>query len=192
MFVKTVAKDTLAKNFAEAIVVKKHLRSNGVITNQEYSKYTQNKPQTSSGKTKAKDSFDMDSLTNSLEKLTNEVSKLKKISSEASSSNKSFKPFFKKNTNQLAKYAHISNVVFNVEVMGMENYYMFHQESHSEKTCSQWRYNMIAMITNFLEGQATEEQLEQSKEASEVASLEDNKSASEFIFAFDIIMCNEE
>lgn len=90
----------------------------------------------------------MESLTVSLKKLTNEVSKLKRKSREASFSNKFFKKIFKRNTNQPTKSTNISNVELNFEDVGMDTYCTFHSKAHSENTLSQWIQNMM---TKFLE-----------------------------------------
>lgn len=58
------------------------------------------KPQDSSPKSKEKDSFDMVSLNKSFKMLTNAVFELKRNSSEASTTNKSFNQFLKNSTNQ--------------------------------------------------------------------------------------------
>lgn len=51
----------------------------------------------------------------SLNLLTNEAFDLKTKRGESSTYNKSFKPYFKKNTNPMDMSAQIPNVVFNVE-----------------------------------------------------------------------------
>lgn len=76
MFFKRVMKDTLALNFEEALVFEKYLHSIGVIEHNDDpndSKETFKKTQPSSGKSKEKDSFDMEILTKSLKLLTNEI-----------------------------------------------------------------------------------------------------------------------
>lgn len=136
------------------------MRSIGFIVDQEYSKYskdTNKNSQCSSAKTKEKDTFDMGNLTKSLKLLINEVSKLERKSSEVFKNNKSFKLFLKENYNQLAKSVQSSNVVFNVENLGMYIYYTFHQDPHSEKTCLQWKHNMNVMVSNVIESLSAEE-----------------------------------
>lgn len=95
----------------------------------------------------------MEILAKYLKLLTNEVSELNRRSSEAFIGSKLFKlPFMKKNNNnQLAKSAQSSNVLYNVESLGMDNFCTFHQERHLEKTCPQWNHNLNTMVTNFVE-----------------------------------------
>jgi len=79
VFVKRVAKDTLALNFAETHIVEKYLNSIGAIEDTDdhkNSKETCKKTKASSSKSKEKDSFDMEILTKSLKLLTNEVLEL--------------------------------------------------------------------------------------------------------------------
>lgn len=79
----------------------------------------------------------MESLTKSLKFLMNEVSELKRRSSDAfTASRKYFKlPFFKRNNSKPAKSAQNTNSVFSFESWGMDNYCTFHQEKNLEKTC---------------------------------------------------------
>lgn len=97
MFFKRYSKDTLALNFAKTLLVEKDMRSIGVIVDFDDSKDSKdvgNKTEASSIKTKEKDYFDMESLAKSLKILNNELSKLKRNSSEASTRSKIFKLFF--------------------------------------------------------------------------------------------------
>lgn len=89
-FIRRVAKETLALNFAEEIIVEKDLRVIGVITNDDESKdyETGRKSQPSSSKAKERES-----LTITLKSLTNEVSELKRRSSKTSTSSKPPKSF---------------------------------------------------------------------------------------------------
>lgn len=77
-----------------------------------------------------------------VKKNTNEILELKKRSSKTSTSNKPSKSFpFQRNNNnsnnnnQPAKSTESSNFALNIDNINMENYYYFHQEYHSEKTC---------------------------------------------------------
>lgn len=140
--------------FAEEIVTEKELRFIGVIIDTEdskASKYNGKKSQASSTKAQEKDPFNIENLNKSLYLLTNEVSELKRNSSEASTNNNYFKLYFKKNINQSTKFEQGSNVVFNVENLGMDNYYTFHQETNSKKTCPQWKHNMNVVVSNVIE-----------------------------------------
>lgn len=141
-FAKRVAKETLALNFAEAIVVEKFLHAIGVITDDNESKYFKEigrKSQPSSCKAKENDSIDIKSLTRIVKALTNEISELRRRSSEISTSRKPLKafPFLRNNNNKNnhpSKSVESLNVVLNIESMGMDNYCSFHQEYHSENT----------------------------------------------------------
>jgi len=48
---------------------------------------------------------------------------------------------------QLTMSAHSSNVVLNIEKMGTDQYYTFHQEHHSKKTFPQWNQSMRMVST---------------------------------------------
>ena len=164
----------------QKISLSKYFFSIGVtedIDDPKYSKETGKKTQASSNKVKEKDSFDMESLTKYLKLLMNKVSELKRRSSEVSTTNnKSFRPsFFKKNNNsQLAKSSQSSNVLFNIEILDMDNLCSFHQEKHSENTCRQWNHNMNTMMANMIDTLLAEEQIEQSEETNEIVVIEES------------------
>lgn len=88
--------------------------------------------------------------------LTNEISKLKKRSSETSTKIKLPKSFpFQRNNNnnnnQPSKSAQSLNVVMNIERISMDNYCSFHQEYHLENTFPQWNDNMNALAVHIMD-----------------------------------------
>ena len=101
MFMKREEKVTLLENLTEALAVKNDLLSIGALEHDmcKDSNIAGKKTQASSRKSLDKYSFDFDTLAKSLKQLTNEFSDLKRKTIESSSSNKPYKPFFKKNNN---------------------------------------------------------------------------------------------
>jgi len=103
MFVKCEAKLTLAENFAVALEVEKDLVSIGALEHEsrEDVKPSEKKNQSSSNKfiDKDKNSFDFEGLAKSLKQLNNEVSELKRRTSDASDGAKPAKSFFQKTNN---------------------------------------------------------------------------------------------
>jgi len=86
-FIKRAPKETLALNFAETIVMLKYLHAIGIITDDDESKdskETGRKSHPSSSNAKGKDFLDIESLTLTVKALTNEISTLKRSSSETS------------------------------------------------------------------------------------------------------------
>jgi len=96
------------------------------------------------------------------------------------------KIFFRKNKNPPAKSAQSSNVNFNIEELGMENYCTFHQEAHSEKICLQWIHNMTALVTKVLEYQTIGYDEEDSNNPEEEATPPDENVSSD-VLAFKVI-----
>jgi len=66
--------------------------------------------------------FDFETLDKYLNKLNNEVSELKRKTSESSSNTKPYKPLLKKISNPPLESSQSSNVNLNVEQLGMDNY----------------------------------------------------------------------
>lgn len=132
MFMKSEEKITLMENFVEALVVEKHLMFIGALKHDAHDdlKVADKKSQASSSKSHDKNYFDYEDLAKSLKHLTNNVYYLKRKKSESSFASKPYKPFFKKSSNPPMELAQSSNVVFNVEQLGMDNYYTFHQASY--------------------------------------------------------------
>jgi len=83
---------------------------------------------------KDKDSFDFKGLAKSLKQINNEVSKLKRKTSDTFVGGKVTKPFFRKTNNPPPKTPQGSSTNFNVEELGKDNFYTFHQTSHYDKT----------------------------------------------------------
>ena len=87
-------------------------------------------------KPKEEHSNELENMVTMVLKLSNNIVDLGK-DKEASSSRKKFKPFSKKreesSTSQPPVY---SSSVLNFSEVGMDSFYTFHQEHHSEKTLS--------------------------------------------------------
>ena len=77
---------------------------------------------------------ELENVVNMVQKLSNKIVDLEK-DKEASSSKKQFKPFFKKReesgTSQQPVY---NSSVLNFNEVGMDHFYTFHQEPHSENS----------------------------------------------------------
>lgn len=98
MFIKREAKATLVENFTVALEVEKDLLSIGTLEHdsreETKSSYKKTQDLASNSSDKDNDSFDFEGLAKSLKQLANEVSELKRKTSEASWRSKSTKPFF--------------------------------------------------------------------------------------------------
>lgn len=77
--------------------------------------------------------------------------------------------------------------MFNIEILGMDNFCTFHQEKHSEKTCPQWNHNMNTMMENLVGTLLIEETTEQNEETNEPVVTEDNLSVEHSINMFNIV-----
>jgi len=69
----------------------------------------------------------------------------------------------------------------------MENYCIFHQEKHLEKTCPQRSHNRAAMMTNFIHTLLVDENPKQSKEANEFLMAEESSGVGHSVNAFHVI-----
>ena len=82
---------------------------------------------------------------------------------------------FSSSSNQPAKSAQSSYVMLNVESMGMDQYCLFRQEYHSEKTCSQWNHNMNALAAHIIDTMISDEKAEPAEEKEENVVAEETE-----------------
>ena len=108
-------------------------------------------PSTHKSEEKYKDPFDFESIVKSLKILTNEVSDLKRKKNDSILGSKAQKPFFRKNNLTTSRPFSNPNTSLNVEEIDKDNFFSFHQASHTEKTCPQWINSMTAMVNQLLE-----------------------------------------
>ena len=112
---------------------------------------------------KEEHSSELENMVKMVQKLSNKIVNLKN-DKEASSSKKQFKPYFKKReeggTSQPPVY---SPSVLNFNEVGMDNFYTFHQEPHSEKNCPQWINSMTLVMNQILDAQLIEPEVEEEK-----------------------------
>ena len=125
-----------------------------------------------------------------MKKLTNKVSELNRKTRERLLGSKPAKIFFRKNKNPPVKSTQSSNVNFNIEELGMENYCTFHQEAHSEKTCPQWIHNMIVVVTKVFKYQTIVYDEEESNDPEEEATPPDENVGSD-VLVFEVICGGE-
>jgi hypothetical protein len=83
-----------------------------------------------------KETKDLNSVVKLVKKLSNEVVDLKKNVGEGISRPRPFRPFFKRIDN-FRKPPEVPQITLNLDKFGMDNFYSYHQQNHSEKTCYQ-------------------------------------------------------
>ena len=85
---------------------------------------------------KEEHSNELENVVKMVYKLSNNIVDLEK-DKEASSSRKKFKPFSKKREESSTSHPPIySSFILNFSEVGMDNFYAFHKEHHSEKKLS--------------------------------------------------------
>jgi hypothetical protein len=168
MFVKRVAKPTLAKNFEEAKIIEFQMK--GCKDSQIYllKKETKQPPRWgllltwSPGKqtehNTEKDNADMESLQRMVKKLSNEIVDMKRNAGEGTSNPRSYKPFFRKNPPFKALDPPPANLNIDLGEVALDSYCNYHQEHHSERDFPQW-VNVMNLLENcFLDGCSLTEQ----------------------------------
>ena len=78
---------------------------------------------------------------------------------------KFYRPYYKKreDSNQTQPPPQ-RNASMNLTDIGMEKFYTFHQQPHSEKNCPQWINSMTLVMNQMLDSRLTEEDDEERKE----------------------------
>jgi hypothetical protein len=152
MFFKRARRNTLDLNFDEDETIEKELSS---YDNHPYSGETKSarKQPLLLTKPHEKEPRDIDSVVKLVKKLSNEVVDLKKNIGEGPSRNRTFHPFFKRSDNQ-HKPPEAPQLTLNLDTFGSDNFYSYHQQNHSEKTCPQWVNSMTYVINQLLDQQS--------------------------------------
>ena len=135
MFVKREMKRSLVENYEEANKVEVELDNINKHT-------TEPKVKTFSGKkplllTRPKEEYstELENVVKMVQKLSNKIFNLEK-DKWSSSSKKQFKPYFKKREESGTSQPPMYNFsVLNFTKVGMDHFFTFHQEAHSEKSC---------------------------------------------------------
>jgi hypothetical protein len=81
-----------------------------------------------------KEPKDLDNVVKLVKNFLNEVVDLKKNVGEGPSKPIPFRPFFRRNEN-LPKSQEIQKLILNMDNLGMDKYFSYHQQNRSEKTC---------------------------------------------------------
>lgn len=198
---KRIVKETLAENYQEAIVVEKDLCVIGVIIDDEpskESKYTGKRSQASIRKAKEKEFSDLKILRHTIKSISNELEKLKQKSSETTISSKPPRfnilrraAKFGCNNNQLDKSKQSLNIVLNVESMGMDQYCLFHQEYHLEKTCPQWNHNINSLVVYIIDTVLSDEKTDSGEEKEETATTKQTTSVGHVVNTLGFVHASE-
>ena len=98
-----------------------------------------------------------------VQKLSNKIVDLEK-DKEVSSSKKQFKPYFKKKRRKWnISTTCVQLFYLNFNEVGMDHFYTFHQDPHSEKSFPQWINSMTLVMNQILDAQLTEPEVEEEK-----------------------------
>ena len=98
-----------------------------------------------------------------VQKLSNKIIDLEK-DKEASSSKKKFKPYFKKREESGTSQPPVYNSsILNFNEVGMDHFFTFYQEPHSEKSFPQWINSMTLVMNQILGAQITDPKVEEGK-----------------------------
>jgi hypothetical protein len=159
MFVKRVAKATLAENFEEAkmiefqmkgckegqvSLVKKEVQPpprRGLLLTRPPGKQTEQGPEKGSG--------DIEYLQRMVKKLSNEIIDMKRSAGEGNQGQRPYKPFFKRNPPFKAIEPPPTNLNIDLGNVASDSFCTYHQEKHSERDCPQWVHAMNLMANGF-------------------------------------------
>ena len=96
-----------------------------------------------------------------MQKLSNRVIDLEK----EKEAHKSYKPYYKKREdNSQPKPPPHSLTTMNLTDVGMDNFFTFHQQPHSEKNCPQWINSMTLVMNQLLDSKFIETGEEKGKD----------------------------
>jgi hypothetical protein len=168
MFVKRVAKTTLAENFEEAktiefqmkgckegqvSLVKKEVQPpprRGLLLTRPPGKQTEQGPEKGSG--------DIEDLQCMVKKLSNEIIDMKRSAGEGNQGQRPYKPFFKRNPPFKAIEPPPANLNIDLGNVASDSFCTYHQEKHSERDFPQWVHAMNLMANQFLDEVSLTEQ----------------------------------
>jgi hypothetical protein len=161
MFVKRVAKKTLAKNFEEAKTIEFHMK--GCKEGQASLMKRETQPPPRRGllltrppgkpveQTPDKGNGDIEDLQRMVNKLSNEIIDMKRSAGEGNQSQNPYKPLFKRNQPFKAIEPPPTNLNIDLGNVVSDSFCTYHQEKHSERECPQWVHAMNLMANHFLD-----------------------------------------
>ena len=163
MFVKRAVKPSLEENYEESSKVEAELYNiNKHTVELEVKTFSGKKPLLLTI-LKEENSNELENVVKMVKKLSNKIVDLEKDKA-ASSSKKLFKPFSKKieesGTYQPSVY---NSFVLNFNEVGMDHFCTFHQEPQYEKSFPQWINSMTLVMSQILDAQITEPEVEEEK-----------------------------
>jgi hypothetical protein len=161
MFVKRVAKTTLAENFEEAKKIEFQMKGckegqvslvnkesqppprRGLLLTKPLGKQIEQGPEKGSG--------DKEDLQRMIKKLSNEIIDMKRSTGGGNQGQRPYKPFFKRNPSFKAIEPPLANLNIDLGNVASNSFCTYHQEKHSERDCPQWVHAMNLMANWFLE-----------------------------------------
>jgi hypothetical protein len=168
MFVKRVAKKTLAENFEEAKTIEFQMKGckegqaslmkretqppprRGLLLTRPPGKPTEQTPDKGNG--------DIEDLQRMVKKLSNEIIDMKRSAGEGNQSQNPYKPFFKRNHPFKAIEPPPANLNIDLGNVASDSFCTYHQENHSEREFPQWVHAMNLMANHFLDEVSLTEQ----------------------------------
>jgi hypothetical protein len=168
MFVKRVAKKTLAENFEEAKMIEFQMKGCKEGQAPLMKRETQPPPRRGlllarpSGKqiepTPDKGNGDIEDLQRMVKKLSNEIIDMKRNAGEGNLGQRPYKPFFKRNPSFKAIEPPPTNLNIDLGNVASDSFCTYHQENHSERNFPQWVHAMNLMANRFLDEVSLTEQ----------------------------------
>ena len=111
-------------------------------------------------KPKEEQSPDFEGMANMMQKLSNKIIDLEK----EKEAQKFYKPYYKKREdNNQSQHPPHNPASMNLMKLGMDNFFTFHQEPHSEKSCPQWINSMTLVMNQLLDSKLTKDNDEEGK-----------------------------
>jgi hypothetical protein len=162
MFVKRATKTTLAENFEEAkktefqmkgckefevSLVKKEVQPpprRGFLLTRPLGKQIEQGPEKGSG--------DIKYLQCMVNKLSNEITDMKRSAGEGNQGQRPYKPFFKINPPFKAIEPTLTNLNIDLVNVASNSFCTYHQGKHSKRYFPQWAHVMNLMANQFLDG----------------------------------------
>ena len=151
MFLKRSGKITLVENYEEAKKVEAYLDSIENHTLEPELKHTTIKIPLLLTMPREEHYNELENVVKMVQKLSNKIVDMEKDRG-TSSHKKIFNPYYKKKEGSGKPQPPMNNsIVLNFNKEGMDSLCTFHQEPHSEKSCSQWINSMNLAMNKFLD-----------------------------------------
>jgi hypothetical protein len=109
-------------------------------------------------KTPYKSNGDIKYLQCMVNKLSNDITDLKRNAGEGNQGRRPYKPFFKRNPPFKEIEPPPSNLNIDLGNVASDYFCTYHQENHSERDCPQWVHAMNLMVNQFLDEVSLTEQ----------------------------------